>query len=147
VHFEIINHSQQKLPKSYLIDNLTYVLKQLKKQKIIKDSQFLEMTIVFLPSIQAKKMNQKFRNKNYATDVLSFSGQYPSLGEIVLCPEVLKRQAEVQGHSFREETLLMVIHGFLHLLGYDHEKNKREEKIMMTLQNDLFAKTLRNASK
>ena len=53
----------------------------------------LELSIVFLDSAPAKKMNFQYRQKNYATDVLSFDGDFiEGMGELILCPEVLKKQ-------------------------------------------------------
>jgi len=74
--------------------------------------------------------------------VLSFSPETrgEGLGELVVCVPVLKRQAAEQGHSFKKELDTMLIHGFLHLLGYDHEKNRKEELKMMRLQDKLLKK-------
>jgi len=107
-----------------------------------KDAEFYELNLVFLNKSKARALNKKFRKRNYATDVLSFSPEAAGegLGDLVFCPEVLVKQAKDQGHSFKKELDYMVIHGFLHLLGYDHEKNRREELKMMKLQDKLFAK-------
>jgi probable rRNA maturation factor len=88
---------------------------------------------------EIKKLNKKFRGKNKPTDVLSFdlSTNYPLpttnsyLGEIVICPEVVKEK--------EEEILRVFIHGILHLLGYDHEKSKAEE-IKMQEKEDFYLK-------
>ncbi len=97
--------------------------------------------MVFLDSQSAKKINYEFRKKNYATDVLSFSPIEPgSLGELVMCPDVLKKQAREHGLSFRQELTYMLLHGILHLLGYDHEKSAAEAKKMFQIQDRLFEK-------
>ena len=79
------------------------------------------LSLVFVKKVEIKKLNKRFRNKNKATDVLSFKleeGKY--LGEIVICPEMVKP----------EEMMKTFIHGILHLCGYDHEKSEKEAKTM-----------------
>lgn len=139
----MVNHSDYKMPKTYLKKALNIFFVCLKKKLSDKDFKSLEMSIVFLNSVEARALNKKFRKKNYATDVLSFVGQVPFLGELVMCPQVLTLQARDQKHSFRQETLYMSIHGILHLLGYDHETCQKKAKVMMDLQEELYTKTLR----
>ena len=103
--------------------------KQLKKK----------LTIVFLDRMAAKKLNLQWCQKNYPTDILSFAaGGAKDLGELVLCPQVLKAQATDHAHSFQAELGYMLIHGVLHLLGYDHEKSKAEAARMFEIQDQLF---------
>ncbi len=86
-----------------------------------------------------KKINFQYRKKNYATDVLSFRpAEEVSMGELIFCLPVLKKQALAQKHSLHNELLYMIIHGVLHLLGYDHEKSKDEEKLMFAIQEACF---------
>jgi probable rRNA maturation factor len=94
-----------------------------------------ELTVVWLSALEMRKINFKFRKKNKATDVLSFlSRESDSLGELLLCPEVLQSQAKQFRHSFEVETVTMIIHGLLHLLGYDHERSAQEHRLMFRLQ-------------
>lgn len=98
------------------------------------------LTIVFLNQKEAKKLNQQFRGREYATDVLSFSSMDPSsLGELVLCWSVLKKQAKEHGLTQKLELAYMVLHGVLHLLGFDHEKDEAGAIEMFELQDELFA--------
>ena len=101
-----------------------------------------EITVVFLNPKSAQFFNKNFRNKNYPTDILSFSGRASFLGDLVICPDIIKRQAKQHGHSFQEELGYMLTHGVLHLLGYDHEQSARAEKHMMKIQDDIFSKIL-----
>jgi probable rRNA maturation factor len=112
------------------------------KKSLPKNEEFIALTLVFLNKSKARALNKKFRKRDYATDVLSFSPEArgEGLGDLVFCPEVLVKQAKEQGHSFKKELDYMVIHGFLHLLGYDHEKSAREELKMTKLQDKLFSK-------
>jgi probable rRNA maturation factor len=71
--------------------------------------------------------------------VLSFeSGDPESLGELVFCPEVLETQAKEHKQSFDQELGLMLVHGVLHLLGFDHENGGDDEKKMISLQDEVF---------
>jgi probable rRNA maturation factor len=81
--------------------------------------------------------NKKFRNKDGPTDVLSFEYglNEETIGDIVVSYETVARQAPEYNNSMKTELYLMIIHGILHLLGYDHEKNEKEAKIMFDKQD------------
>ncbi|MCB0357410.1 MAG: rRNA maturation RNase YbeY [Bdellovibrionales bacterium] len=143
----LLNNSSVPMPKSYLRRAVQCVFKELTKVHLNKNFKNSEMSLIFLDPPAAKKLNKQYRHKNYATDVLSFPAQQPFLGELIMCPQVLKLQAQEQKHSFRQETLYMVIHGILHLLGYEHEKDVKQANIMFALQEELFIKTLHKLNK
>lgn len=91
-----------------------------------------------------KKINKKYRNKNYATDILSFSvvdefRQYGLLGELVLCAPVLQKQASLLRHAWTVEADILIVHGLLHLHGLDHE-SKLEAKKMWKLESAILGK-------
>jgi probable rRNA maturation factor len=86
-----------------------------------------EFTVLFVTAGKMVQLNLKFRRRKYATDVLSFSaGDAPAasnyLGDIVICPEVARRNSK----SFVRELKILVLHGILHLIGYDHETDDGE---------------------
>ena len=84
-------------------------------------------------------MNKQFRGKNKPTDVLSFAAtDEDSMGDLVLCPAVIEEQAPRFQHTYQQELGFMVIHGILHLLGWDHERSRAEEKRMFSLQEEIF---------
>ncbi len=98
-----------------------------------------ELVVVFVEADEIRRLNLQYRGKDYATDVLSLSSADPSsLGELVLCWSVVREQSRETGLSERGELGYMVVHGVLHLLGYDHEV-AREQKVMFALQDELFA--------
>jgi probable rRNA maturation factor len=141
----IINESSHSIPRRFVKTWIDNVCLELQKRKLIKCSELnRELTLVFLSPKKAKKINFEFRARSYATDVLSFESVDPdSFGELILCPEVLKRQAKNHGLSFRAELGYMLLHGILHLLGYDHEKSDREARVMFGLQDSIFEELLR----
>ena len=72
-------------------------------------------------------MNAQYRDADYATDVLSFPSGTPGvLGDIAIARGVAIRQARAQGHSETIELRILALHGLLHLLGYDHERDRGE---------------------
>jgi len=115
-----------------------------KKVKLPKKS---EVSIAVVPNSEIKKLNRIYLGRNEVTDVLSFaeidsheglaSGNY--LGEIIICQPRAERQAKAAGHSVKKEIELLLVHGFLHLLGYDHEK-PGEAKVMRELEAEIVNK-------
>lgn len=148
----LINFVNQGLPQKMSIQirsigqkkmqrRLDQVLHFLKTKKIRNKSKLKvsELTVVWLSAAQMKKINFQFRKKNKPTDVLSFLSQDPnSLGELLLCPEILQKQAKQFKHSFEIETVTMIVHGLLHLLGYDHERSAAEYRLMFRLQKQII---------
>jgi probable rRNA maturation factor len=143
--FEFNNQTSVRIPKAYVTIFLKKTLTQLKSRGVVLPSSSDTLYLVFINPRSARQLNSAFRRKDYATDVLSFSGVEPSsLGELVFCPQVLKRQSLAHGLSFRDELCYMVLHGLLHLLGYDHEKSQREAKRMFALQDQIFDHVLKS---
>ena len=101
-------------------------------------TQATGVSIVLAGDATVRRLNRDFRRKDATTDVLSFpsggeelpDGTRP-LGEIVISVAQAARQAEAAGHSLAREVRVLVIHGYLHLLGYDHEV---DDGTMMRLQ-------------
>ena len=93
--------------------------------------------IILVDDVFMKRLNRKFVKRNKTTDVLSFgmkegesdAFKYPSLGDVYVCLDQAKRQAKEYGVTFAEEIRLLVTHGVLHILGYDH-KHIDEERTM-----------------
>jgi len=73
-----------------------------------------------------QKYNNQYRKKNYATDVLSFPSDPPYLGDILLCVDKAQENAASAGYSINRELRILLLHGVLHLLGYDHETDHGE---------------------
>ncbi|MFN7825729.1 MAG: rRNA maturation RNase YbeY [Pseudobdellovibrionaceae bacterium] len=103
-----------------------------------------EITLVFLSEKKARELNQAYRQKDYATDVLSFEGDEFSLGELIFCEKVILRQAREHGLKPLEEWAYLLIHGVLHLLGYDHEHKKVEARKMFKIQDEVFDRWMKS---
>ncbi|WP_413294398.1 rRNA maturation RNase YbeY [Bdellovibrio sp. HCB185ZH] len=142
----IINESKHTVPRKFIQEWMDQVVAELKKRKVLNaEKARRELTLVFLDKKPAQKINNEFRGKDYATDVLSFDSMDPSsFGELILCPEVLKKQAKEHKLTFQKELGYMLLHGTLHLLGYDHETNEKDAKEMFDLQDAIFERLLRS---
>lgn len=105
------------------------------------------LNLVFVDDETIRGLNFKYRKANKSTDVLSFneSGSVKGafLGEVVISPERAKYQAKYFGNAFEKELALYVIHGILHLLGYDDELSKEKEALMNKTQNRILEKIWR----
>ena len=109
-----------------------------------------EVSVTFCDNEYIKVLNNEYRNKDSATDVLSFpmydideleSETNPdgsvSLGDIVISLERAAEQANELGHSLKREVAFLVIHSTLHLLGYDHELSKDDEEAQCLAQREI----------
>jgi probable rRNA maturation factor len=151
MHLTVINQSGRPVPRKFLATWVKRMEREAARQISPKRFRGRELVIVFVDAKEQRRLNKTYRGKNYATDVLSFESMDPvgdsagdlgTLGELVICPEVISRQAKEHGLLVREELGYMVLHGFLHLLGYDHEKSEREAKRMFQLQDEMFERLL-----
>ena len=92
------------------------------------------ISITYVDDRGMRKLNREHRGINASTDVLSFPLNENSpdgkfyLGDIVICPAVAKKQAKEKGHSLEREIAILAIHGFLHLIGYEHFQGIEEEE-------------------
>ena len=112
-------------------------------EQITKSSGHVEINIV--GDTEIKKLNFRYRGLNKVTDVLSFAWQEEtvvpskSLGQIYICYPHIVRQAKKFNVTANEEFVRMLAHGFLHIIGHDHNK-KKEAKIMFDLQEKIVDK-------
>lgn len=140
----ILNKTQSKISETWLQRSLALILRATTVKKID-----LDLTLVGDRAIRS--LNRQFRKKDKTTDVLSFplhekkiarrGGVF--LGDVVISLPVTRRQAKEHGVSFEKELLFLLIHGVLHLLGYDHEKTEREAREMQSLEKKILDKVLK----
>ena len=107
-------------------------------QRVLKTKQDMHASIAFVSDKEIKKLNKLYRGKNCVTDVLAFNLS-DSDGEILISYTQAKRQAKEVGHSTRSELIFLIVHGLLHLFGYDHMKAKDKAK-MFALQAEILSK-------
>ncbi|MDT9025469.1 MULTISPECIES: rRNA maturation RNase YbeY [Rossellomorea] len=119
-----------------------------KEEEVEDDS---EVSVTFVTNERIQEINREYRHKDQPTDVISFAleelgedeveivgGQIPRvLGDIIISIERAKEQAEEYNHSFSRELGFLALHGFLHLLGYDHME-EMDEKKMFQRQKDIL---------
>ena len=82
------------------------------------------VTVAIVSDARVRALNRQYRRKDKVTDVLSFpSGERGYLGDVVIAAGVAARQAREAGHTLATELRVLALHGLLHLLGYDHERD------------------------
>lgn len=127
--------------KKYIFDVLTISLKKLKQKNG-------SISLSVIGEYKMRRLNKNHRNKDYVTDVLSFPADSNSFfgkhlnnlereyGDIIICPKQIERQAKEYNITYKEEFTRMLVHGVLHLLGYDHIK-KKDAAIMFPKQEKI----------
>lgn len=95
-----------------------------------------ELSILFVEADHIRKLNARFAGDDYATDVLAFpmmdddeDDETLMLGDVVVCPQIASNNARDLGHGLDDELAALVVHGTLHLLGYDHEQDDDKRKM------------------
>lgn len=113
------------------------ILKMVSRKTLKKvGKEDAEISIAIVGDEEIKNLNKHYRNIDKATDVLSFEyNKKPLVGEIIICLPQVRRQG---GKNWKNELIFMLIHGILHLCGYDHEKSEREALKMEKLQQKIF---------
>ncbi|HNX60103.1 MAG TPA: rRNA maturation RNase YbeY [Spirochaetota bacterium] len=109
----------------------------------------VSVTFILCDNAVIREVNRNYRKKDYPTDVISFAYRdmpFPSadkvtesLGDVYLSLEKAEEQASEYKVSFRDEVLRLVVHALCHLAGYDHEKSKKEEKIMHAKEDEIIS--------
>ena len=101
-----------------------------------------EISVTFVDNARIRELNREYRNIDRETDVLSFptgdEGEHIPLGDVVISLEKAAAQAKEYGHSLEREISFLTVHSTLHLLGYDHETSKKDEKIMFKKQDEIM---------
>jgi probable rRNA maturation factor len=97
-----------------------------------------QVSIAFVTPEQMRKFNWAYRHKNRVTDVLAFpfTGE-PLAGEVLICLAQARKQAKEHGHGVQTEVVILLVHGLLHIFGYDHETTVDAKK-MFPLQSNIL---------
>ncbi len=122
--------------------------RKLKKvaQKVLEivEHDQAELCLVLVGNAEMRKLNAHFRKKDYPTDVLSFPAgdELPTgvqlLGDVIISVEKAKEQAKARRRTLDEELVTLLIHGIVHLLGYDHERSPKDARIMDRLEKKIY---------
>lgn len=100
-----------------------------------------QVTIRLVDADEGRELNREYRGKDYATNVLSFPYETEPrvFGDLVICPEVVAREAAEQGKTPEVHFAHLVVHGMLHLQGYDHETSDEDAEEMETEERKILA--------
>ncbi len=141
---EVVNETDEQLDEAAVAEQARFVLDRLRIHP------GAELSIMFADEAAMTDLHVTWMDEPGPTDVLSFpmdelrvprDDEEPPeglLGDIVICPSVARAQAHTAGHSESHEVGILLTHGILHLLGYDHAEPD-EERLMFGLQNRLVA--------
>lgn len=124
-------------PKKFVLEYLNKVLSEIKLSNV-------EFSVSFINEVNMKRMNRKFRDIDDSTDILSFAAEDDDgfgfisagrrkrvLGDMLICPEVLRRNAQIFKVTENEELRRLLIHGVLHLSGENHQTNNPSEPMLI----------------
>jgi len=144
VSIDVCNESDFEVSEEELAGQAAFLLQRL------HINPAAELSIMLVDEVAMANLHEKFMDEPGSTDVLSFPmdelragtaeqlSDEGVLGDVVLCPAVAERQGEVAGHPMEVELRLLLTHGVLHLLGYDHAEPE-EHRVMFGLQAQLLA--------
>ena len=141
MNIEVFNEINEDLSKE--LDELKELLKNVCKDEELDNGEF---NVIIVNEEKIHDLNREYRGIDRVTDVISFALEddksfniedYRMLGDIYICLNKVKEQANEYGHSFKRELSFLAIHGLLHLLGYDH-MNEEDEKVMFDKQEEVL---------
>ena len=139
-NIEIVNLTNEEIEEIDMLEGFTKYMSEYMK---IDDAVF---SIIFVDNKKIREINKTYRNIDRETDVISFALEddktfntdaFRFLGDIYISIDKAKEQAKEYGHSLKREIAFLSVHGFLHLLGYDH-MTKEDEEVMFSLQEEIL---------
>ncbi|MGO3496146.1 MAG: rRNA maturation RNase YbeY [Staphylococcus equorum] len=144
--FTIDFSDHTEIVKSEWLTQIDKLLTFAKEQEQIASDA--ELSVTFVDKTEIQEINKMYRDKDKVTDVISFALEEDEpeiigldmprvLGDIIICTDVAQEQADSYGHSFERELGFLALHGFLHLLGYDHI-DEEDEKEMFGRQDQIL---------
>ena len=103
-----------------------------------------ELSLALIGNADMQKLNAQYRGQDYPTDVLSFPTDetlppvHRVLGDVIISVQMARQQAKERGRTTDEEMVTLLIHGVVHLLGYDHERSAEDARVMKRLENKIY---------
>ena len=143
MEIEVFNETKENLDKE--LNELKTLLENTAKDEGLDNILF---NVIIVDNSKIRELNREYRNIDRETDVISFAleddktfnlEEVRVLGDIYISIDKVRSQAEEYGHSFKRELSFLAIHGFLHLLGYDH-MTKDEEEVMFKKQEEVLSR-------
>ncbi len=143
MEIEVFNETDEKLEKE--LQDLKELLINVAHDEDLDNILF---NVIIVDNDKIKELNRDYRGIDRETDVISFAleddktfnlSDIRVLGDIYISIDKARSQAEEYGHSFKRELSFLAIHGFLHLLGYDHMREE-DEKVMFAKQEEVLAR-------
>ena len=102
-----------------------------------------ELSLALIGNTEMRRLNARYRSKDYSTDVLSFPAEKnlpvetPLIGDVIISVEKAAEQAKARRRTLDEEMVTLLIHGIVHLLGYDHERSAKDARVMGRLEKKI----------
>jgi len=102
-----------------------------------------ELSLALIGNTEMRRLNARYRSKDYPTDVLSFPAERnlpvetPLIGDVIISVEKAAEQAKARRRRLDEEMVTLLIHGIVHLLGYDHERSAKDARVMGRLEKKI----------
>ena len=120
---EVSNKTKSKIELKTVIKTAERFLQVYKKKRY-------ELSIVFVGDRVIRKLNNNYRKIDKITDILTFEGEELFLGEIIIDYQQIKRQSKKFSGSVKKELIFILVHGLLHLIGYDDKTEKDRERMI-----------------
>lgn len=138
-NIDFLNKTRVKVDEKLFSETITHTLSYLKKE-----GQYV-LSVTIVNSKEMQKLNREYKGKDAPTDVLTFpyssekqeDEPFVDLGSVILCHDICKKEAEKRNENILKTYALLLIHGILHIFGYDHHRSKSEEKEMFSLQEKI----------
>lgn len=106
-------------------------------EKIVRIPQRFHFSVAIVSDRAIRKFNKEYRGKDKPTDVLSFR-YTDDAGEIILSAQRIRAQAKEYGHTIQAEAVFLLVHGILHIMGWDHERSEKEARAMRQLEQRII---------
>ena len=137
---QIINKSGKRINRPSLTLWVSRVRDELREREIQVKLLNKNLVLVFISEKEMRKLNKTFRKKDSVTDILSFSGAgEDDLGELALCLSFIEKKSP-EDFSKTHWLYYLILHGILHLLGFDHKVDGPKAQKMYQLQDSVFSK-------
>ena len=134
---ELIRRAAGRKISSRRLKQVALVLLQLAER------EDAELSLALIGNAEMQELNARYRHKNYPTDVLSFPSakklpvDAPLLGDVIISVDKAAEQAKERRRTLDQEIVTLLIHGIVHLLGYDHERSAKDARIMTRMEKKL----------